>query len=79
MPNEMKPEILSLQLPIIFEIGFFIALKIENPIFRRKTGFLYATLHGPPPKTYCEEYSGGFSDLRIILLPAPSHPEHVAG
>jgi len=34
----------------------------------RKTGFLYATLHGPPPKTYCEAHSGGCSDFRIILL-----------
>ena len=50
----------------------------------RKTGFLYATLHGLPPKTYCEAHSGGCSDSRIILLwpkvlstsgiLAPSHP-----
>ncbi len=40
-----------------------------------RPGFLNAALHGPPPKTYCEAYSGRFSGSRIILPLAPSHPE----
>jgi hypothetical protein len=36
--------------------------------------FFYLTLHSLPSKTYCEAHSGRFSGLRIVLLPAPSHP-----
>ncbi len=40
----METEILSLQFSMTFEMSLFIALRIKNPAFRRKTGFF----HTPP-------------------------------
>jgi len=78
-------KISTLKVLILCQIRFFISSPIKNPVFMRKTGFLYATLHSLPPKTYCEAHSGGCSDFRIILLwpevlktsgiLAPSHPD----
>jgi len=65
----METEILSLQFSMTFEMSLFIASRIKKPSLQKKDWvFSCATLHSPPPKTYCEAHPGGFSDLRIILL-----------
>ncbi len=55
--------------------GFFSCLHNKKPsLWMKDWVFFYLTLHSLPSKTYCEAHSGRFSGLRIVLLPAPSHP-----
>jgi len=55
--------------------GFFSSLLNKKPsLWMKDWVFFYLTLHSLPSKTYCEAHSGRFSGLRIVLLPAPSHP-----
>jgi len=68
-PNEMDTKSFK------FQVLFILRPINKKPDLQKKDrGFFNITLHRLPPKTHREVHSGRFSGLRIVLIPAPSHP-----
>ena len=78
-PNPSLPKRGTLIHIIVDLLIIYKPINKKPDLQKKDRGFFNITLHSLPPKTHREVHSGRFSGLRIILIPAPSHPELVEG